>query len=195
MTKEQVGLSLLCTMTLVGACTYMAPAESNSAGSQASSSATSSSNGQGGVGGQGETASSSSVGAGGEGAGTTSSSSSSSSSSSGGPKPEVFCGGMDCAGTTLCCIKPGNTPYYTCAEPFTCENAEIRCDGPEDCPIQFECCGKADVNGNFLKLHCAKECLPSESQICNTDKMPTTCPDPLGCSAIPGLGAPYGSCE
>lgn len=205
MIKEQVGLLFLGTITLISACSYMAPSESNSAGSQASSSATSSgeggigtssnnaassSNGQGGVGGQGG-ASSSSVGAGGEGAGTTSSSS----SSSGGPNVEVYCGGVVCQGTDLCCIKPGNPPFYSCAASGTCENAEIQCDGPEDCSVGFVCCGMVDVNGNYLKLHCAKECLAAESQICNTDKMPTTCPDPLGCSALPTLGAPYGGCE
>lgn len=202
MTKEKVGNLVFGMFILVSACTYTAPSQSTGGGSEASSSVSGS--GQGGMGTGGNDATSSSgSGQGGKGGAAASSSSgagggastSSSSSSSGGMKVEVNCGGVVCDPAQFCCIKPGVPPFYSCASTGTCENVEVQCDGPEDCSAGFVCCGSVDINGNFLKLHCAVKCGAAESQICNTEKMPTTCPDPLGCSALPPLGAPYGACE
>jgi hypothetical protein len=215
MTRLQIALAIiLASIAITGACDYTAPKATNNSGgngqgASGGESASASSSGQAGMGMGGNNSGSSSSGQGGtgnKGGGTNSGGGGgagnqgggSNSGGSGGKSSQstVHCAPDQCELPDVCCIKPGSPPTRMCATSGTCSNIPVTCDGPEDCPGGYVCCGTFNTNEDlYISVGCDVKCTVPDRVICHPELGNMNCEVDQTCIMDPFLGPGYGYCQ
>lgn len=117
-------------------------------------------------------------------------SSSASTTGSGMTGTDVFCGNQMCALNQVCCYS-NVAPTDHCGAKGTCLlDAELQCNGPDDCP-NAQCCGKKSGN-NWSSTKCKASCDGGELVMCFGD--PGACEMGQECKPVQELGQGWASC-
>ena len=117
------------------------------------------------------------------------------SSGSGFPPSSVFCNGMACMQSEVCCFNP-NGPGDHCGNSGQCDPgfAELSCNSPADCPNAI-CCATFDGNTQtYQGIACQTTCnAPDELVVCS-QMQPDVCPNGTQCHKSMQLGNGYRVC-
>lgn len=118
------------------------------------------------------------------------SSSAASTTGSGMTGSDVTCNNQPCAQNQVCCYS-NIAPTDHCSPKGTCGiDAELACDGPDDCP-GAKCCGKK--NGSAWEYTvCDSQCGGGEIVMCAN--APNTCAANQVCKPIPEIGQAWFGC-
>lgn len=118
------------------------------------------------------------------------SSSNASTTGSGMTGTDVFCNNQMCSPNQVCCYS-NVAPTDHCGAKGTCVlDAQLECNGPDDCP-NGQCCGKKSGN-NWSSTKCEPQCDGGEIVMCFGE--PNACGSGEACKPVPELGQGWASC-